>query len=257
MVAGSFIELATNIYQSNLTELETALQELTQKKFPVIPIRELKSGKEAKVWVVKSENDDSLYALKLYHDFHARAFQTQKNYLQDRYVADGAAIKRAMRKGNEVGRQFIQDTWIMREQYFLKKLASQTKYIPQMVKAVRNGVLLEYIGDELNPAPRLSDTKISQEVWQHTADILLDLIDLFLANGIIHGDLSAFNVLWWKEKPYVIDFPQAIDIKESKRVPELLKRDIKNVLNYFGWDTEDIVTKIANDLIDRYRIALL
>jgi len=240
-----------------LKELETALLELTQKRFPVVPIRELKLGKEANVWVVKSENDDSLYALKIYRDYQSRAFRTQKNYLQDRYVADGAGIKRAMRKGNEVGRQFIQDTWIMREQYFLKKLANQTVFIPQMVKAVHNGVLLEYIGDELNPAPRLSDTKISQEVWQHTADILLDLIDLFLANGVIHGDLSAFNVLWWKEKPYVIDFPQAIDIKESKRVPELLKRDIKNVLNYFGWDTEDIVTKIANDLMDRYRIALL
>lgn len=238
-----------------MSELQTALQELTQKKFPVTPIRELKSGKEAKVWVVKSESDDSLYALKTYHDFKSRAFQTQKNYLQDRFIGDGANIRRAIRKGNDVGKQFIQDTWVMREQYFLKTLAGQSSYIPRMVKPLRNGVLMEYIGDENGPAPRLSDLKIPPEVWQNTAEILVELIELFLANGIIHGDLSAFNILWWKEKPIVIDFPQAIDVRESKRVPELLKRDIKNVLSYFKWDDEITVEEIANDMLDRYHIA--
>ncbi|MFZ6022467.1 MAG: RIO1 family regulatory kinase/ATPase [Patescibacteria group bacterium] len=238
-----------------MSELQTALQELTQKKFPVTPIRELKSGKEAKVWVVKSENDDSLYALKTYHDFKSRAFQTQKNYLQDRFIGDGANIRRAIRKGNDVGKQFIQDTWVMREQYFLKTLAGQSSYIPRMVKPLRNGVLMEYIGDENGPAPRLSDLKIPPEVWQSTAEILIELIDLFLANGIIHGDLSAFNILWWNDRPIVIDFPQAIDVRESKRVPELLKRDIKNVLSYFKWDDELTIEEIANDMLDRYHIA--
>lgn len=238
-----------------MSELQTALQELIQKKFPVTPIRELKSGKEAKVWVVKSEIDESLYALKTYHDFKSRAFQTQKNYLQDRFIGDGANIRRAIRKGNDVGKQFIQDTWVMREQYFLKTLAGQSCYIPRMVKPLRNGVLMEYIGDESGPAPRLSDLKIPPEVWQNTAEILVELIELFLANGIIHGDLSAFNILWWKEKPIVIDFPQAIDVRESKRVPELLKRDIKNVLSYFKWDDEITVEEIANDMLDRYHIA--
>lgn len=244
-----------NIYLFNVTELETALQELTLKKFPVVPIRELKSGKEAKVWIVKSEKDDTLYALKIYHDHRSRAFQTQKNYLQDRFVGDGANIKRAIRKGNDVGRQFIQDTWVMREQYFLKKLGDQTTYIPRMVKPLKNGALMEYIGDENGPAPRMSDIRIPREVWEETAQLLLDLTELFLANGIIHGDLSAFNILWWKDKPIVIDFPQAIDVRESKRVPELLKRDIKNVLSYFKWDDEYTVETVANDLLERYYIA--
>jgi len=238
-------------------ELETALAELTQKKCPVIPIRELKSGKEAKVWIVKSETDDSLYALKIYHDFHSRAFQTQKNYLQDRYVGDGANIRRAIKKGNEVGRQFIQETWVMREQYFLKTLAGQSPYIPKMIKPLKNGVLMEYIGDENGPAPRLSELTIPQELWQQTADILIDLIELFLANGIVHGDFSAFNVLWWHEKPYAIDFPQAIDVRESKRVPELLRRDVKNVLDYFKWGDEDTVQSLVDEMVQKYRIPLL
>jgi len=251
------IELAANFYFSAVKELETALAELTQKKFPVIPIRELKSGKEAKVWIVKSEMDDSLYALKIYHDFHSRAFQTQKSYLQDRYIGDGANIRRAIKKGNEVGRQFIQETWVMREQYFLKTLAGQSSYVPKMIKPLKNGVLMEYIGDENGPAPRLSEVTIPQELWQQTADIFIDLIELFLANGIVHGDFSAFNVLWWQDKPYVIDFPQAIDVRESKRVPDLLKRDIKNALGYFGWDDELVVETVTREFLEKYRIAIL
>ncbi|MCC7304214.1 hypothetical protein IT418_02260 [bacterium] len=238
-----------------MTELEQALQELTQKKFPVTPIRELKSGKEAKVWVVKSENGDSLYALKIYHDFKSRAFQTQAGYLQDRYIGGAEAnIRRAIRKGNDVGKQFIQDTWVMREQYFLKTLAGQSEYIPKMIKPIKNGTLMEYIGDEHGPAPRMSDVKIPQKLWQETADILIELIELFLANGIVHGDLSAFNILWWKEKPMVIDFPQAIDVRESKRVPELLRRDVKNVLAYFRWDDEETVEQITEELLEKYRV---
>jgi RIO kinase 1 len=238
-----------------LTELENALLELTQKQFPVIPIRELKSGKEAKVWVVRSEKDDLLYALKIYHDYKSRAFQTQKGYLQDRYIGgDSANIRRAIHKGNDVGKQFIQDTWIMREQYFLKKLAGQSKYIPKMIKPLKNGTLMEYIGDVQEPAPRLSDIKLPQEFWQPTAEILMDLIELFLANGIIHGDFSAFNILWWKNSPYVIDFPQAVDIRESKRVRELLERDIRNMLAYFSWEEETVVQDLVNELIEKYRI---
>lgn len=238
-----------------MTELETALAELTQKKFPVTPIRELKSGKEAKVWVVKSDNDEALYALKVYHDQKSRAFQTQKGYLQDRYIGGtGANILRAIKKGNDVGRQFIQETWVMREQYFLKTLAGQSEFIPKMIKPLKNGVLMEYVGDESGPAPRLSDVQIPREVYQEVAQILIDLVELFLANGIVHGDLSAFNILWWKEKPFVIDFPQAIDVRESKRVPELLHRDVKNVLSYFKWDDEETVETITNELIEKYRI---
>ena len=239
-----------------MTELESALEELVQKKFPVIPVRELKSGKEAKVWVVYSEQEDSFYALKVYHDFKSRSFQTQKGYLQDRYIGPQTAnIQRAIRKGNTIGKQFIQDTWVMREQYFLKKLAGQSEYIPKLIKPLKNGVLMELIGTSEVEAPRLSDFELPKEKWEQTANILLDQIELFLANGIIHGDLSAFNILWWNEKPYIIDFPQAIDVRESKRVPELLQRDVKNVMNYFDWDDEETVINITDDLLERYHIA--
>ncbi len=239
-----------------MTELEQALVELEQKQFPVEVIQELKSGKEAKVYITRSTQSNELFALKLYHDYKTRAFQTQKTYLQDRYIgSEHSSIRHAIKKGNTVGKEFMQTGWVMREQYFLKTLADQSDYIPKMKKPLKNGSLMEFIGDETGSAPRLSEIKLPKTRHQEVADILIHLIELFLANGIVHGDLSAFNILWWHNKPYVIDFPQAIDIRESKRVPELLKRDVKNTLAYFSWDNEETVREITDGLIEKYQIA--
>jgi RIO kinase 1 len=234
-----------------VTELEIALEDLTQKKFPVTPVRELKSGKEAKVYIVVAENDNELYALKVYHDYRSRSFQTQTSYMQDRYVgAENASIRRAIRKGNDVGRGFIQATWVMREQYFLKKISDQTPYIPKLIKPTKNGVLMEYIGNENGAAPRMSEVTIPDELVEPTVGILLDLAELFLVNGIIHGDFSPFNILWWKNRPIVIDFPQAVDVRETKRVYSLLKRDILNVMKPYGYDI-DAVESVTQEMLER------
>lgn len=234
-----------------MTELEIALQELTQKEFPVEVVRDLKSGKEAHVYIVLAEADHKLYALKVYHNFKTRSFGTQKHYLEDRFVgSENSSIKRAIKKGNVVGRSFIQSTWVMREQYFLKKIADQTEYLPKMIKGLQNGVLMEYIGDINQPAPRLSEIKLPEEKVEETVSILLGLIELFLQNGIIHGDLSPFNILWWKEKPYVIDFPQAVDVRESKRVYSLLKRDVQNIMKPYGY-TDFVIEEMTYEMLER------
>ncbi len=239
-----------------MTEIEKAIEELQQKKIQVELLQELKSGKEAKVYVVQNLQTNELQALKVYHDFQSRSFQTQKHYFQDRYVgSETAAIRRAIKKGNDVGRQFIQDTWVMREQYFLKKLSGQTIYMPKLIKPLRNGVLMEYIGDENGPAPRLSDVELVNDLVEPTLNILLDMIELFLANGIIHGDFSPFNILWWKNRPIVIDFPQAVDVRESKRVYSLLKRDIKNIMKPYGYG-EDIVEDLTLEMLEKYALPL-
>lgn len=234
-----------------VTELDIALEDLVQKKFPVTPVRELKSGKEAKVYIVQAEKDNELYALKVYHDYKSRAFRTQSSYMQDRYLgADNSSIRRAIRKGNDIGRGFIQSSWVMREQYFLKKISDQTTYIPKLIKPTKNGVLMEYVGDENGPAPRLSEVVLPEELVEPTVGILLDLIELFLVNGIIHGDFSPFNILWWKNRPVVIDFPQAVDVRESKRIYSLLKRDVTNVMKPYGYD-ESTIEDITQELLER------
>jgi RIO kinase 1 len=99
---------------------------------------------------------------------------------------------------------------------------------------------MEYIGDATMPAPRMSEIVVPEALADETLGIILEHTELFLRNGIIHGDLSPFNILWWKNKPYFIDFPQAVDVRESKRVYSLLKRDIQNVMKPFGYDEVEI-----------------
>jgi len=234
-----------------VTELEIALQELTQKEFPVEVVQELKSGKEAKVFIVEAAADQKLYALKVYHNFLTRAFGTQKHYLEDRYIgSENSSSRRAVQKGNLYGRTLMQSTWVMREQYFLKKIGDQTEYMPKMIKGLSNGVLMEFIGDETGPAPRLSEVKLPEERIEEVVTICLDLIELFLQNGIVHGDFSPFNILWWNNKPYVIDFPQAVDIRESKRVYSLLKRDIRNIMHPYNYDDE-LVEELTVEMLER------
>lgn len=253
LVTGS-TEPVTNFYCFIVNELEKALLELERKKKPVVPIRQLQSGKEAYVWLVEANKTNELFALKVYRDLEMRSFRTQRHYLEDRYVGAQDKIRRAIKTGNKIGRAFIQHTWVMREHYFLKKLASQTEYLPKLIVPLENGALLEYFGTQEQAAPRLSDVSLPKSLHQQLIELLLLQIELYLANGIVHGDFSAFNILWWKEKPIVIDFPQAIDVRESKRVPTLLKRDIRNMFSYFRIRDESMVEQIANELLESYSL---
>lgn len=237
-----------------MQELEKALLELERKKKPVVPIRQLQSGKEAYVWLVKASSTDEHYALKVYRDLEMRSFRTQRHYLEDRYVGKQDKIRRAIKTGNKIGRAFIQNTWVMREHYFLKKLASQTEYLPKLFVPLENGSLLEYIGSREHAAPRLAEVKLPKSLHQEIIDLLLTQIELYLANGIIHADFSAFNILWWEGRPIVIDFPQAVDVRESKRVPTLLKRDIRNMFSYFSLHDENLIEQIATELLESYAL---
>jgi RIO kinase 1 len=109
---------------------------------------------------------------------------------------------------------------------------------------------MEYIGDANGAAPRMSEVTIPDELVEPTVGILLDLAELFLVNGIIHGDFSPFNILWWKNRPIVIDFPQAVDVRETKRVYSLLKRDILNVMKPYGYDI-DAVESVTQEMLER------
>lgn len=237
-------------------QLQKAVEQLAQKKKYVTPVRVLKSGKEAQVVVVADNHTDDLYALKLYHDVKTRSFQTQKHYLEDRYIGDGANIRRAIKKGNDVGKNFVQETWVMREQFFLKKIGELSEFVPKLIAPVTNGVLMTYIGDEEREAPRMSEIDVPEELKDETGQILISLIDLFLSCGIIHGDLSPFNILWWKDYPYVIDFPQAVDVRETKRPASLLHRDVKNTLVPLGYTIEE-VDDITEKLLERHSLPLI
>jgi RIO kinase 1 len=91
---------------------------------------------------------------------------------------------------------------------------------------------MEFVGENLRAAPRLVDVKLSKEEADEVQKRVLNNINIFLEFGIVHGDLSEYNILWWKQEIYIIDFPQAIDIRNNPQKDMLIRRDIDNVLDF-------------------------
>src|SRR5204863_3790160 len=96
-----------------------------------------------------------------------------------------------------------------------------------------SSILMEYVGDEVAPAPQLRHVGLSPSEARETLDRLLWNVELFLGHNWIHADLSAFNVLWWDGKATIIDLPQAVDPRSNPHASELLSRDVENVCRHF------------------------
>jgi RIO kinase 1 len=115
----------------------------------------------------------------------------------------------------------------------LKKLFDLGAKIPKPIMQIDDAILMELLGDEDSIAPRLSDVRLSAEEAQEALSEVLENVDIFWDSGIVHADLSAFNILWWQSHPYIIDFPQAVDVRTHPDAQQLLQRDLKNVIQYF------------------------
>lgn len=200
--------------------------------FPgLFPIRTIKSGKEAKVFLCGTPNG-RLFALKVYKDPEQRTFRKTDIYTSGRHVKNRSEA-RAMSGGNLAGKRIAHDKWIRREFYMLEKLSTLGCSIPKVFANRKDTILMEYIGWQENPAPRLSETVLTVEQAEKAFELILENVRLFFQSGIVHGDLSEYNILYWNSTPYIIDFPQSIDIRSNPHAREFLIRDIRNVCKYF------------------------
>lgn len=213
----------------------THLQNFTTLYHDLFPelsiIRTIKSGKEAEVFLVGTP-DGKFFALKVYKDPEQRTFRRTDIYTTGRFVKNRSEA-RAMTGGNIAGKRIAHDKWIKREYYMLQKLSSLGCLIPKVYATRKDTILMDYIGSENLPAPRLSDVILSTNQAQKAFELILENIRLFFRGGIVHGDLSEYNILYWNEQPYIIDFPQSIDVRTHPQVRELLERDVRNVCKYF------------------------
>lgn len=190
-------------------------------------IKEVKSGKEATVYLVSSA--DQLMALKVYRKFTQHS--TRTTYLRTSHLA--SRTKRALAKKSRHGRETERFLWTSREFDLLKKLYLEGANVPEPFAASAEAILMEFIGTGENAAPRLIDIQLSSEVATRAEKLILNNIQLFWDLGFVHGDLSAYNILWWRNEPFIIDFPQALDITENKHAREKYYRDLENIQNYF------------------------
>ena len=195
-------------------------------------VRQLKSGKEATVYVVQCGNE--IRCAKIYKEANQRGFHQAVNYTEGRKVKNSRQA-RAMEKGSRYGRKEQEAAWQHAEVDALYKLAAAGVRVPHPFGFYEGVLLMELVADENGePAPRLNDLELTQEQAREFHAFLIRQVVLMLCAGIVHGDLSEFNVLVDSQGPVIIDLPQAVDAAANNNASRMLERDVENLAIYFG-----------------------
>ena len=195
-------------------------------------MRPLKSGKEAAVYVVLSEGE--VRCAKVYKEANKRGFHKQALYQEGRKVRNSRQA-RAMEKNSRFGRKQQEEVWQNAEVEALYKLSAVGVRVPQPYNFVEGVLLMELVVDEQGAAaPRLNDLVLTREQAIEYHGHLIKEVVKMLCVGIVHGDLSEFNILIDSTGPVIIDLPQAVDAAANNNAPSMLERDVNNLAAYFG-----------------------
>jgi RIO kinase 1 len=195
-------------------------------------ISQLMSGKEATVYVVRS--GDRICCAKVYKDAAQRSFSKAASYSEGRKVKNSRQA-RAMEKGSRYGRKMQEEVWQNAEVDALYKLASAGVRVPQPHLCHEGVLLMDLVDDGAgNVAPRLNDVEMDEARALRFHAMLIKEVVRMLCAGLIHGDLSEYNILVAEDGPVIIDLPQAIDAASHSNAADMLERDVNNLRNYFG-----------------------
>jgi RIO kinase 1 len=219
-------------------------------------VRQLKSGKEADVYVVRC--GDETRAAKVYKEANKRGFRQAVDYTENRKVRNSRQA-RAMAKGTSFGRQQQEAAWQSAEVDALYRLAAAGVRVPQPSNFHDGVLLMELVADEHgDAAPRLNDTPFSEDDARQHHDTLIGEVVRMLCAGVIHGDLSEFNILLAADGPVIIDLPQAVDAAGNNHAPRMLMRDVANLRNFFGQYAPDLLpTQYGPEIWALYAAGLL
>lgn len=195
-------------------------------------IRPLMSGKEAAVYVVRC--GEQLRCAKVYKEANKRSFRQAAEYQEGRKVRNSRQA-RAMAKGSRYGRREQEEAWQNAEVAALFRLANAGVRVPKPYDFLDGVLLMEMVADEYGEAaPRLNDVVLEPEQAREYHDFLIRQIVMMLCAGLVHGDLSEFNVLLGPDGPVIIDLPQAVDAAANNHAFRMLERDVGNMAAYFG-----------------------
>jgi len=204
----------------------------------------IKTGKESEVHLVARTGSDrtTLLAEKRFKARDRRSFQN--NYVYRGVWGEGTFREdRAMKKNTRFGHEAAHGRWIGQEWDSLVLFHHAGVTVPPPVERLDDGYLMGFVGDSERAAPRLSEVDLEPAVAQRVWDELLD----------VHGDLSAFNVLWWRERAVLIDFSQTVEIVTHPAAHDLLTRDITSLARYFvrrgiTFDIDRVMERIGADV---------
>ncbi|MEH6543038.1 MAG: PA4780 family RIO1-like protein kinase [Porticoccaceae bacterium] len=195
-------------------------------------LRSLMSGKEAVVYVVRCGTE--IRCAKVYKDSAKRSFKKAAQYREGRKVRNSRRA-RAMEKGSKFGRKQQEEIWQNAEVDALYLLARAGVRVPKPYGCFEGVLLMELITDEDGDvAPRLNDVALPEEQALEDHALMMHYVRLMLCAGLIHGDLSEFNVLVDEYGPVIIDLPQAVNAAANNNAESMLARDVNNMTDYYG-----------------------
>jgi len=210
----------------------------------------LKTGKEAEVFLVERVAPDGRSCLLAHKRYRPRdvthkgelqelGFQRVANFVNDRAYRDGRTLgnsrdRRAAAKKSRHGKLVLRHDWPDNEFAMLERLTDAGVTVPFPVARTADGVLMQYIGDRTIAAPRLVHAGLSRPRVEDAAAQLVENLHRMVGAGVVHADLSVYNLLWWEGALWVIDVPQAVDIGTNDHALDFLHRDLVNVAAWFA-----------------------
>ena len=243
------------------------LQALIEEGLIDSVVRQLMSGKEAMVFVVRC--GDETRCAKIYKEANNRSFRQAVDYTENRKVKNSRQA-RAMAKGTKFGREAQEAAWQSAEVDALYRLADAGVRVPQPYNFCDGVLLMELVTDAHgDAAPRLNDVRFTPEqARQHHATLLAEVVRMLCA-GVVHGDLSEFNILLahanhgkgdagGTDVPVIIDLPQAVDAAGNNHAPRMLLRDVANLRDFFGQFAPELrTTQYGPEIWSLYQRGLL
>jgi RIO kinase 1 len=215
-----------------------------------VPRGTLKSGKEAEIFLVErrfASSGPRLLAHKRYRprypgkgELREKGFSNSTSYRGDAIYKSGWNVRtrdrRALDAGNRsrYGHELASQLWPMQEWAMLRRGWESGASVPYPVEKTEDGLLMEFIGDDTQAAPKLAQARLSAAELASAWEQVVDNVRAMTAAGLVHADLSAYNLLWWQDRLVVIDLPQAVEFTTNTDAFELLHRDVANVGGWFG-----------------------
>lgn len=214
-------------------------------------ISQLMSGKEATVYVVRCGSE--IRCAKVYKDAGKRSFKKAVLYREGRKSRNSRRA-RAIEKGSSFGRNQQEAAWQNAEVDALARVANAGVRVPKQYGCFDGVLLMELITDEEgNVAPRLNDVSMTAELAMEDHAVVMKYVMRMLCAGVVHGDLSEFNVLVDQYGPVIIDMPQAVNATGNNNAKSMLERDVNNITNYYAQYAPQLSdTKYAREMWTLY-----
>ncbi len=208
-------------------------------------LSQVKGGKEASVYRCAAHPSVGapLVAAKVYRPRKFRNLRNDKRYREGRSLIDidgktpkerDTRLKRAMDKGSAFGSQMAHTSWLMHEYTTLERLHKAGGAVPRPIASSENALLMQFQGDAGMAAPTLHEVGLEPDEANALFVEAMRNVELMLQFGLVHGDLSAYNILYWEGQITLIDFPQVVDVAHNPHAREILFRDVARVCDYFS-----------------------